>query len=203
MKYIKTYESFNVSETMDMMFMPVDPIAGAADVYKDIADYLGNEYEKIESKLSSGIDDFLEKLGNKGKEALKSAERFFGKPASEITYELVKNKIAPLLKQNESFGDTYDKTEYDGKPMDSFHRLNDIKGGFIQQLGQIFQDVFTLSVVSLGLPTAWLIELITGSTNFLEMIGGAGGVFIGSIIAWIIVHIIRKLDMMFTNWTNK
>jgi hypothetical protein len=87
--------------------------------------------------------------------------------------------------------------------MDSFHRLNDIKGGFIQQLGQIFQDVFTLSVVSLGLPTAWLIELITGSTNFLEMIGGAGGVFIGSIIAWIIVHIIRKLDMMFTNWTNK
>ena len=40
-----------------MMFMPVDPIKGSADVYKDIADYLGNEYEKIESKLSEGIEN--------------------------------------------------------------------------------------------------------------------------------------------------
>ena len=51
MRYIKTFESFNINETMDMMTMPVDPIAGAADVYSDIAKAIGNKISEITTSL--------------------------------------------------------------------------------------------------------------------------------------------------------
>jgi len=69
MKHIKTYESFSVNETMDMMTMPVDPIAGAADVYKDITDAIGNKISGITKSLKEAatadvikIKDFLTKI---------------------------------------------------------------------------------------------------------------------------------------------
>ena len=55
MRYIKTYESFNINETMDMMTMPVDPIAGAADVYSDIAKAIGNKIDEITKLLKKFI----------------------------------------------------------------------------------------------------------------------------------------------------
>ena len=51
MRYLKKFESFNVNETMDMMTMPVDPIAGAADVYSDIAKAIGNKISEITTSL--------------------------------------------------------------------------------------------------------------------------------------------------------
>jgi hypothetical protein len=69
MKYIKTYESFNINETMDMMTMPVDPIAGAADVYKDIAKAIGNKIDAITTSLKKAalpevnkIKDYMFKI---------------------------------------------------------------------------------------------------------------------------------------------
>jgi hypothetical protein len=66
MKHLKTFESFSVNETMDMMTMPVDPIAGAADVYKDITDAIGNKISDITKSLKevalpevSKIKDFM------------------------------------------------------------------------------------------------------------------------------------------------
>jgi len=68
MRYIKTYESFKVNETMDMMMLPVDPLAGAADVYSDIADAIGNKISEITNSLKkaaapeiSKIKDFMVK----------------------------------------------------------------------------------------------------------------------------------------------
>jgi len=49
MKYLKTFESFTTNETMDMMFMPVDPISAADDVYEDF-------YKEIKSKVKNFID---------------------------------------------------------------------------------------------------------------------------------------------------
>ena len=62
MRYIKTYESFNVNETMDMMFMPVDPIAGAADVYKDIAKAIGNKISEITTSIKKAALPEVEKI---------------------------------------------------------------------------------------------------------------------------------------------
>lgn len=64
MRYIKTYESFNVNETMDMMMMPVDPIAGAADLYKDIAKAIGNKIGEITSSIKKAALSEVEKIKN-------------------------------------------------------------------------------------------------------------------------------------------
>jgi len=70
MKHLKKFESFNINETAgDMMTMPVDPIKGAADTYKDI-------YQSLLNKLKS-ITDFnklVEELKKNPEEAEKIAE---------------------------------------------------------------------------------------------------------------------------------
>lgn len=62
MKHIKTFESFNINETMDMMTMPVDPIAGAADVYSDIADAIGNKISEITNNLKKAAVPEVDKI---------------------------------------------------------------------------------------------------------------------------------------------
>lgn len=64
MRYIKTYESFNVNETLDMMTMPVDPIAGASDVYKDIVKAVGNKIGEITRSLKKAALPEVEKIKN-------------------------------------------------------------------------------------------------------------------------------------------
>lgn len=68
MRYLKTFESFNINETLDMMTMPVDPIAGASDVYSDIAKAIGNKIGEITTSLKKAtapevakIKDFMMK----------------------------------------------------------------------------------------------------------------------------------------------
>jgi hypothetical protein len=68
MKYIKTFESYSVNETQDMMFMPVDPIKGAADMYNDI-------YKSIKDSI---VQPTLEWLNEKGDDILNSI-----KPSNE------------------------------------------------------------------------------------------------------------------------
>ena len=62
MKHIKTFESFNINETMDMMTMPVDPIVGAADVYSDIADAIGNKIGEITNALKKAASPEVDKI---------------------------------------------------------------------------------------------------------------------------------------------
>ena len=52
MKHLKTFENFNINETMDMMFMPVDPIAKMGDIYSDFYKEMKKNFFKfIDSKL--------------------------------------------------------------------------------------------------------------------------------------------------------
>lgn len=57
MKYIKTFESFNINETMDMMTLPVDPINASGEIYEDF-------YKEMKKKVVS----FFDKIKNEGKE---------------------------------------------------------------------------------------------------------------------------------------
>ena len=88
MKYIKTYESFSVNETMDMMFMPVDPIAKMGDVYSGF-------YKEIKSKIKSFFDA-IKKEGDETKEAFDLVVKA-SKGEIELT-EDQKNKIWTQLK---------------------------------------------------------------------------------------------------------
>ena len=53
MKYIKTFESYSVNETQDMMFMPVDPIKGINDVLADIKEAT---FQKVKEKVEANFD---------------------------------------------------------------------------------------------------------------------------------------------------
>jgi len=68
MKYIKTFESYSVNETQDMMFMPVDPIKASAEVYGDI-------YKSIKDSI---VQPTLEWLNEKGDDIVNSI-----KPSNE------------------------------------------------------------------------------------------------------------------------
>ena len=88
MKYLKTFESFTTNETMDMMFMPVDPIAKMGDVYSDF-------YKEIKSKAKNFFDA-IKKEGKETKEAFDLVVKA-SKDEIELT-ENQKNKIWTQLK---------------------------------------------------------------------------------------------------------
>lgn len=51
MKHLKTFESFSINETMDMMTLPVDPIPGSIDVYSKIFKSIGYKINDIVNPL--------------------------------------------------------------------------------------------------------------------------------------------------------
>ena len=51
MKHLKTFESFSINETMDMMTLPVDPISGSIDVYSEVFKSIGNKINDIVNPL--------------------------------------------------------------------------------------------------------------------------------------------------------
>jgi hypothetical protein len=57
MKHLKTFENFNINETMDMMFMPVDPIAKMGDIYSDF-------YKEMKKNFFK----FIDSIKNESKE---------------------------------------------------------------------------------------------------------------------------------------
>jgi hypothetical protein len=87
MKYIKTFESFKLNETLDMMTFPVDPIPATLDVYADafdsakqtiveFADDLVGGVKNFEKSISSLIDFLFEKIGLE--KAVKALSDLFG-----------------------------------------------------------------------------------------------------------------------------
>lgn len=62
LKYIKTFESFKLNEGQDMMFMPVDPIAGMGDLYYDIADAIRNKIDEVTESLKKATAPEVAKI---------------------------------------------------------------------------------------------------------------------------------------------
>lgn len=66
MKYISTYESFSVNETLDMFTLPVDPIPGMKDVISDVGQWFTQTGEFLWDKLTSFIDWIKSKISIPG-----------------------------------------------------------------------------------------------------------------------------------------
>jgi hypothetical protein len=94
MKYIKTFESFGVNETLDMFMMPVDPIKGAAEVWTDILDGI---WEGVQKFFKGAKDLFLKSLDNLCEEffkvvdfskgVLEKISKYFGATAQDLTFK--------------------------------------------------------------------------------------------------------------------
>lgn len=168
MKYIKTYESFNVNETLDMMTMPVDPIAGAADVYGDIWNYLkgkvsdivktlGNKWNEFVDKASEFINKIVELIGERSKEVIKNIENIFAKPLVDLTFDDIKRglKNMPQVQELNRTNEEFDFHPKAGVEIDGQNPLSISKDDpLIQKILGIFQFIFKLNFVSCFAPFA-------------------------------------------------
>ena len=101
MKYVKTFESFKLNESQDMMFMPVDPIKGSVDVLSDIWDTVGEYVEEgkewFQEKLKKFVDLIIKSLDIK--EIIKKIEVYFGMDVHDLT---IKNAFEILMSKNKN-----------------------------------------------------------------------------------------------------
>jgi hypothetical protein len=216
MRYIKTYESFNVNETMDMMFMPVDPIAGAADVYKEIGNYiktkltdlvkfLGDKFDLFMEKLTSLADSIIDTIGDGAKKVLENIEQMFG-PVGSLSYEDVKKmielkfkgKIEMAVKSNEGY-----YWEPSPAAKKEIHREQESgqgnattslpkDSGPVQTVLAILQNIFGFNLYACGVPVGYALYLIFGNVAMGAFVFALGS-FVISFIALTVIMTARKL----------
>lgn len=166
MKYIKTYESFKTNETLDMFTMPVDPIAGAADVYGDIWNYLkdkasdivkilGNKWNEFKDKVSELADKVVELIGDKLSEVIKNIEYVFKSPIQDLTFEDIKKglqnmpQVQELTKTNEEF-DFHKKSGMENMADPGISKDDPL----IQKVLGVFQFIFKVNMFMCFVPLA-------------------------------------------------
>lgn len=204
MKYIKTYESFNVNETLDMFTMPVDPIKGSLEMWSDILDGIWSGIQKYykgaKDNFLSGIREFCDDMFNiikNPQEILDKISAYFKSPAQDLTwkqiYDGIVQKNPTLLKESRE-----DEMEE--------HMEKD----FGQKVLSILQGIFGINAfggVVVGF-VAWIIEKVSNFDIFgwAQSLGvpqamtnpGSRGFmvvwFVVSILAVAILALIKKAD---------
>ena len=91
-------------------------------------------------------------------------------------------------RKNEAFADRYDATDpYGEEGMET--PLKDVKGGAVQKIGAVLQKLFGINLLTFGTLGTLLTWLLGSTVN-------PGWSMVASIIAFVVVHIIRKLAAM-------
>jgi hypothetical protein len=114
MKYVKTFESFNLNETLDMFTLPVDPTPGSEDFLSDISQWVSETGEFIWSKLT-GFIDWCKKILNK-----ENLKEYFSK-LFEAIGEL--SKIQLNRASNLFFSKDYHDVEWNDINLDNVKNL--------------------------------------------------------------------------------
>jgi hypothetical protein len=114
MKYVKTFESFNLNETLDMFTLPVDPIPGSEDVLSDISQWVSETGEFIWNKINEFID-WCKKILNK-----ENLKEYFSK-LFEAIGEL--SKIQLNRASNLFFSKDYHDVEWNDINLDNVKNL--------------------------------------------------------------------------------
>jgi hypothetical protein len=187
MRNIKTYESYSMNETMDMMFFPVDVIAGQKEVYADLMAGLKSKFAEFVDGGSQVIDETVKSLGPKSSEALRNSQKFFGKSPESISYDDVISALEEEgLAEGESFVDKYDRADYgeDEESITSFG--HNVKGGLAQKALSVIGGIFGINLLSFGMLGSFIAGILGLSIGFAPSM-------IISIVAWIVVHMIRKI----------
>lgn len=121
MKYVKTFDSFNVNETLDMFTFPVDPVPGVEDVISDISEWVSETGEFVWSKINDFID-WCKKILNK-----ENLKEYFSK-LFEAIGEL--SKIQLNRASNLFFSKDYHDVEWNDINLSSVKNLySKISGG--------------------------------------------------------------------------
>lgn len=187
MRNIKSYETYSLNETMDMMFFPVDVIAGQKEVYDTLIAGMKNKFSEFVDGGTQVIDETVKEARGKASQALSNAEKFFGKSAEKITYDDV---IASIEKggiaEAESYMDRFDRADPYGGNDENILDMSTVKGGSAQKALAFLQNIFAANTLSFGTLGFFL------SRCFGIMMNPAMSIIIGT-VAWIVIHLIRKL----------
>lgn len=222
MKYIKTYESFNVNETLDMFTLPVDPITGAAGVYKEIANfiktkmtdlvkYLGDKLNLFIEKLSSLCDSIVDEIGSGANKVLENIKKGFGYATdgtslASLNYDKVREiieskfkvQIESGVKSNEGY---YWEPSSDVKK--EIHREQESgegnavtslpkDSGIVQTILAVLQNIFGVNLYACGVPLALLISILFGAMGMTAVVAMLAS-FAISAIALLVIIVARKL----------
>lgn len=114
MKYVKTFESFNLNETLDMFTLSVDPTPGSEDVLSDISQWVSETGEFIWNKINEFID-WCKKILNK-----ENLKEYFSK-LFEAIGEL--SKIQLNRASNLFFSKDYHDVEWNDINLDNVKNL--------------------------------------------------------------------------------
>ena len=221
MKYIKTYESFNVNETLDMFTMPVDPIAGAADVYKEIGEYiktkmgdlvryLGNKYNEFIEKFEELCDIIAKAIDTTGDKAQAGLERLFGTfNITTMSHDEVKkvilgkyrNQLEEAVESQKANEGYYWEPSANAKK--EIHREQESgdggaitslpkDSGIVQTFLTILQNILGINLYACGVPMAYLISLVFGSLGMTAVVSMMISL-LGGILAIFVIAASRKL----------
>ena len=205
MKYVKTFESFKLNETQDMMFMPVDPIKGSVDVLSDIWDTVGEYVEEgkewFQEKLKKFVDLILKSLDIK--EIIKKIEAYFGMDMHDLT---IKNAFEILMSKNKNIvKESNEVEEYKNKDigqqvltvLQGILGVNAFAGGIVVIIAGIISDLaFKFDLA------AWAQSLgMSASLTNPGAFGFIPGWCIVSLVAMGIIALIKEIDA--TLATNK
>lgn len=187
MRNLKTYETYSMNETMDMMFFPVDVIAGQKEVYADLMAGLKSKFSEFVDGGTQVIDETVKKSGGKASQALSNAQKFFGKPAESISYDDVITAIEEMgVMEGESFTDKYDRADYGGDEESITSFGHKVKEGPAQKALSILGSIFGVNSLTFGLLGSFIAGIAGSHVSPATSL-------VASIIAWTVVHIIRKL----------
>ncbi len=169
MKYLKTFESYHINETLgDLMTLPVDPIPGTLDVFNDIKDAIKKRYDEFMKSLSKvpmievqKIKAFLMK--NFGTTTPELSKENLQKCVQLLGLDLIQTTVAEGFKENESL--------------------------FIMLCGRVKQLLGLNMHAWGGLAGSILIAVLTGT--------GFGGFVVATILSYILMYIFIAIMQLF------
>lgn len=215
MRYIRTFDKFNVNETVDMFLMPVDPIKGMADVYGDIWDSMkdyatkGVDFlEEVLNKISDIFSTLVDQMKIPVLKMKEKIESYFGCSTKDLTFE----KIVQVLTKKLPSSFVTESRESEMEEHMDFNTTKSIGQKVLSVLQAIFgyNMVGGIAVVAIN----WVQQLFTGfdlwkwaltqdwiQNNFwldtLSNPGSRGFMFmwcIVSAVAFFLIGFIKKID---------
>lgn len=216
MRYIKNFELFGVNETMDMMSMPSDPIAGTLDVYADvfagakealaeIKDGLVGGLERFKEIVSRIADFIFEKIGAKG--IANAVSKFLGIDAKfedlgfadsrvgrQTTNWKEPNKLVEYLKSIDFKSLKKRFLEYEGMPQlsdpsSSKKSYDGFVQGFISLIQTVIYGANFANILTMGVGGKLLADLY-GCT--MSIWSSLGLVFLATLVAMVVFALVRK-----------
>jgi len=184
MKYIKTYENFNINEgfidwVSDTWSNVLDYLKSK---YEEFADWVGDRWDEFTNLFDNVVDKIVETIGGSAQKVIENLEKMFRCPISSLDEEtaerVIHQKFSSMLKLNE--GHMEDESGGDNI-MSSLPK----ESGIVQKVLAVLQNILAINLVSCFVPMAALFAFVLGFG------ASYGGIFLSVIVSFIAIFVVR------------